>query len=430
MQLHMDATRRPVTQRSRFATQLADPARSDAKLASALTNLQVNKSLPRASGAVPASANQACTAVPSSPRERGCSDIDDVAQQARGVFPARAGLFPERARCQRGGSCLPRASGAVPSLLRIYGVKRPSSPRERGCSPGTGALGVPPGVFPARAGLFPRLDRRRARRPRLPRASGAVPRPRWRLTRGSGSSPRERGCSPGLRLGRRGAPVFPARAGLFPGSTCSSPPPPTSSPRKRGCSLLGRALAANGVVFPARAGLFRDHWCGRLVGVGLPRASGAVPGRAAACPLGRGVFPARAGLFPRPAHPAAGSPCLPRASGAVPSAHDDHVFPARAGRSRCEVVLQAGVTGLPHASGTVPVRRRLRRGVGGLPRASGAVPAGRGLAHGRVESSPRERGCSPVPLHGLGGLAAFPALAGLFPGAIAPRLSRWSSSPR
>ena len=71
-------------------------------------------------------------------------------------------------------NCFPRASGGVSGTLGVHGVIRP--------------------VFPARAGVFPKLGVPVELIRGFPRASGGVSTARWRLSLGKKFSPRERGC--------------------------------------------------------------------------------------------------------------------------------------------------------------------------------------------------------------------------------------------
>ena len=231
---------------------------------------------PRASGAVPRSAAMNVSSSSSSPRERGCSPVPVRGSSVVGVVPARAGLFPSPPRTSPASPRRPRASGAVPQLFACSKSRVLSSPRERGCSPRPAqhALVVP--VVPARAGLFPALRFLASPRWGRPRASGAVPRPLGLVPRWPVSSPRERGCSGVAAVRAIPDDVVPARAGLFPRSSdgrvvrngrprasgavpaakVSETNAKTSSPRERGCSPAVRVLEVEGVVVPARAGLF------------------------------------------------------------------------------------------------------------------------------------------------------------------------------
>ena len=241
------------------------------------------RSRPRASGAVPAVPFTLARAFLSSPRERGCSGVRPVLDAGVPVVPARAGLFRSRARSCVHSSCRPRASGAVPNIPQSWFVMDRSSPRERGCSPLGGNERVVVLVVPARAGLFPSPGTRFFGGRSRPRASGAVPITATYEPCVATSSPRERGCSPAVRVFEVEGVVVPARAGLFPtagptrpGSSsrprASGAVPGTevsriaevgSSPRERGCSSAAGAGTTVAGVVPARAGLFR---CGCRTG--------------------------------------------------------------------------------------------------------------------------------------------------------------------
>ena len=213
-----------------------------------------------------------------------------------------------------------------------------------------------------------------------------------------------------------------------------------SSPRERGCSLIVHNPASSMTVFPARAGLFPTPPARCAPPRGLPRASGAVPARAApdrqrpeSSPRERGcsraglvnlcgirVFPARAGLFPARWASAPGQSGLPRASGAVPlwarlDCVEAESSPRERGCSHPHVAADDIDLVFPARAGLFPQGKRLPATPAGLPRASGAVPGDRLAQLECPRSSPRERGCSR--LRALSGktVLVFPARAGLFP---------------
>ena len=150
---------------------------------------------PRASGNVPHTDPGKGFPHEFSPRERGCSLIRPARTNTLNVFPARAGMFrryPGQKLC-RGG--FPRASGDVPTGHEGHEAQRRFSPRERGCSCGDLVHEELPLVFPARAGMFPRIHVVRVTAGCFPRASGDVPLSRQRTSSVGQFSPRERGCS-------------------------------------------------------------------------------------------------------------------------------------------------------------------------------------------------------------------------------------------
>ena len=133
------------------------------------------------------------------------------------VFPARAGMFPRLRSAQTYCQRFPRASGDVPKARAQWRKPSTFSPRERGCSLDTIPLDCSTVVFPARAGMFLKIGNRRIYKASFPRASGDVPGAALCCVHGHVFSPRERGCSwLGDDLGPN-VPVFPARAGMFRG---------------------------------------------------------------------------------------------------------------------------------------------------------------------------------------------------------------------
>ena len=254
---------------------------------------------------------------PSSPRKRGCFQLFPDSAEKSFVFPAQAGVFPSPKTSCGSRSCLPRASGGVSHGTGFRFARLKSSPRKRGCFRDAGATVVGAKVFPAQAGVFP--DRRsvRSKRASLPRASGGVSPVLAATGGGVRSSPRKRGCfSAWLEPGTSRA-VFPAQAGVFRSRESTEPRPvrlprasggvsqlrvfatlvQLSSPRKRGCFYRLPLWTAAAIVFPAQAGVFpadvrRDPADGCL-----PRASGGVSTRCCWRSDWRGSSPRKRGCF-------------------------------------------------------------------------------------------------------------------------------------
>ena len=150
----------------------------------------------------------------SSPRKRGCFWNKANSLPYAVVFPAQAGVFPDLSSLLCLTQGLPRASGGVSEAFWLRFILCESSPRKRGCFVHCGVLLGLRVVFPAQAGVFPQRLRPQPAFRRLPRASGGVSgkvRPRClstSLPRASGgvsllplhaarpskSSPRKRGC--------------------------------------------------------------------------------------------------------------------------------------------------------------------------------------------------------------------------------------------
>ena len=153
------------------------------------------------------------------------------------VFPACAGMF----RCYTGNFVLdsgfPRVRGDVPLVNSSAAYPRLFSPRARGCSRPVREKPVLPKVFPACAGMFPRLIIPQMILSRFPRVRGDVP--AW--------------CGSSVGFG------------LF-------------SPRARGCSLPKPISTLLPIVFPACAGMFRGWYLPHHPLQGFPRVRGDVPG--------------------------------------------------------------------------------------------------------------------------------------------------------
>ena len=90
------------------------------------------------------------------------------------------------------------------------------SPRARGCSLLSGFVSTTILVFPACAGMFLAFDTSALVSIRFPRVRGDVPRLSNFAVDGDLFSPRARGCSIGRDRHWQNDVVFPACAGMFP----------------------------------------------------------------------------------------------------------------------------------------------------------------------------------------------------------------------
>ena len=181
-----------------------------------LFRLMRYRRFPRASGDVPDVLTQDNRVSLFSPRERGCSEQRGSRTRRGTVFPARAGMFRMAAGKLPANPGFPRASGDVPPRVSVGLPVAVFSPRERGCSVVDDRGRPAHRVFPARAGMFRRSGLTSGLRWGFPRASGDVPRSKVRADSTPSFSPRERGCSQPTSSALTPCPVFPARAGMFP----------------------------------------------------------------------------------------------------------------------------------------------------------------------------------------------------------------------
>ena len=203
VQAHVQSTRHPVV-----------PARAGV-FPTPAPGRQRDRRRPRASGGVPTCASHSGASPWLSPRERGCSVCSGHVPHRANVVPARAGVFPQHRHRWPSAECRPRASGGVPRAATQTTGPPTSSPRERGCSVRLSGFAEVVEVVPARAGVFPPACPSHPRPRCRPRASGGVPGDVVTSQVQVLSSPRERGCSllrphPHLPPG-----VVPARAGVF-----------------------------------------------------------------------------------------------------------------------------------------------------------------------------------------------------------------------
>ena len=110
-----------------------------------------------------------------SPRARGCSQGGAGCPGVTEVFPACAGMFLFTSPCSRLCHCFPRVRGDVPITILAREWDTRFSPRARGCSAGSRQDVGQRTVFPACAGMFPERLKAALRQQRFPRVRGDVP---------------------------------------------------------------------------------------------------------------------------------------------------------------------------------------------------------------------------------------------------------------
>ncbi len=332
--------------------------------------------VPRASGDGPPQAPARLTPGRCSPRERGWTVTGLTDEIGTGVFPARAGMDLWASLAVTLSVCVPRASGDGPLANGAHRMRLQCSPRERGWTRWFPAPFPNVLVFPARAGMDPKANRRKRGRHGVPRASGDGPAAGWLSITGYGCSPRERGWTETPERWRGRLTVFPARAGMdltsagdsvkltgVPRASGDGPKVDSSgnkvdpcSPRERGWTWVQQPALSPAAVFPARAGMDPLTRTRPRLLSGVPRASGDGP----TCGVGA----------------SADTRCSPRERGWtckwLMKSSSVLVFPARAG-------MDLRIGGRYRVACCVP-------------RASGDGPAPLGMVRGDGECSPRERG--------------------------------------
>ena len=271
------------------------------------------------------------------PRARGGISGSSMAIYTHNLFPAHAGVFPIENDPRTQPHTLPRARGGISGMSEPLAGSVDSSPRTRRYFRSASRLCAHRRLFPAHAGVFPDRPHRRPTRWSLPRARGGISRGLWRNTENTISSPRTRGYFRGVGIRSSIRALFPAHAGVFPyrrgchplgsplprargGSSATGQPSgiiTTSSPRTRGYFWLGRTEARHGCLFPAHAGVFPVAPSDRAACVPLPRARGGIS-------VGKNVpaefeasSPRTRGYFPLLATSTSPSSALPRARGGI-----------------------------------------------------------------------------------------------------------------
>ena len=232
---------------------------------------------PRIRGDIPVNVPHQEQVAQFSPRARGCSRNAAFMLAQGSVFPACAGMFPAGHPRSRSCGGFPRVRGDVPSSDKSSGLSGVFSPRARGCS--SWPQPSPPfgSVFPACAGMFPRVASLEKLKDRFPRIRGDVPVIVARVFVGLEFSPHTRGCSAFVISSLPVAKVFPAYAGMSPAPGNHSNPggcfPRMHAGMFRGPSADTSALAC----FPAYVGMFHG-WCLRCARQrGFPCIRGDVP---------------------------------------------------------------------------------------------------------------------------------------------------------
>ena len=211
-----------------------------------------------------------------SPLTRGCFLPPRIYLQDLHVFPAHAGVFLLARVFLSFCLCIPRSRGGVSAMGVPSDSPQMYSPLTRGCFCMACRIARTREVFPAHAGVFPRLQAGALQIPRIPRSRGGVSQRRPFQDQALQYSPLTRGCfqrgikKPGW------ADVFPAHAGVFLPATSarmsvqciprsrggvSHHHTPNNlrygySPLTRGCFFLLLLQPHSRYVFPAHAGVF------------------------------------------------------------------------------------------------------------------------------------------------------------------------------
>ncbi len=152
----------------------------------------------------------------SSPLRRGYFLIAADTITGQQLFPAQAGVFPASVRLDQPARALPRSGGGISGYLISGWVHKDSSPLRRGYFPLHNHPQQMAVLFPAQAGVFPVASGIAAVGGTLPRSGGGISISSPGLLEARVSSPLRRGyfLSPAPALPYR--MLFPAQAGVFP----------------------------------------------------------------------------------------------------------------------------------------------------------------------------------------------------------------------
>ncbi len=174
-------------------------------------------SLPRSGGGISLQAARAANTVPSSPLRRGYFRPACISLLAGLLFPAQAGVFPNRWRYTVSALTLPRSGGGISYNRITGGYNLSSSPLRRGYFREQRTKEKPKCLFPAQAGVFPESSAHQVVGSSLPRSGGGISRHQPGGGLKTHSSPLRRGYFHHPRPHRAQRRLFPAQAGVFPG---------------------------------------------------------------------------------------------------------------------------------------------------------------------------------------------------------------------
>ena len=175
-----------------------------------------DRGLPRACGDRPCRSDDHESAAMSTPRMRGSTRKRGVGAGACRVYPAHAGIDPQGEGRACAPRCLPRACGDRPYEVSQGHVSIPSTPRMRGSTPRRPARRRWWRVYPAHAGIDPERFGPLNIPTRLPRACGDRPQSSSGGGSQAQSTPRMRGSTRGRHRARVRLLVYPAHAGIDP----------------------------------------------------------------------------------------------------------------------------------------------------------------------------------------------------------------------
>ena len=180
-----------------------------------LLALSVSLRFPRVCGDVPSGSSLQSGAVKFSPRMRGCSQLHRPIPRSHHVFPAYAGMFPRLSFKPIWVGSFPRIRGDVPTRGFTEAARAAFSPHTRGCSEEDLEQAQCHLVFPAYARMFPTWATTTGTWKGFPRIRGDVSMFERHGLELAVFSPHTRGCSSAAPRPRRRTTVFPAYAGIF-----------------------------------------------------------------------------------------------------------------------------------------------------------------------------------------------------------------------
>jgi len=131
--------------------------------------------VPRLRGGAPISHAVCCEGKFCSPPTRGCSSHFSKNFLRGNLFPAYAGVLLCSGDFLRLSSTVPRLRGGAPNLNSIFIFPPICSPPTRGCSPASSVRRKTMELFPAYAGVLPKIQLNEPRAKAVPRLRGGAP---------------------------------------------------------------------------------------------------------------------------------------------------------------------------------------------------------------------------------------------------------------
>jgi len=176
--------------------------------------INVKKSLPRMRGDPPVITTSSAADHESTPHARGSTHTESARCSAEAVYPACAGIHRTDELFILAAESLPRMRGDPPVRTRVVKRCPQSTPHARGSTPAPSLRTPGFQVYPACAGIHPNFAQVLHLLSRLPRMRGDPPQALFDTAQDRASTPHARGSTVGQEAGSAAGAVYPACAGI------------------------------------------------------------------------------------------------------------------------------------------------------------------------------------------------------------------------